>query len=98
MKAIQILVLLLFMGTTSAQDNKPSKQKKSEETTFLVNMHCQNCQTRIEKNIAWEKGVKNLKVNLEDKTVTIIYNPQKTTEEKLQKAIEKLDFTCEKKK
>jgi copper chaperone CopZ len=59
-------------------------------------MQCHNCKAKIEKNIPWEKGVKDLQVDLEEKTVTIIYNPQKTTEEKLQKAIEKLGFICKK--
>jgi copper chaperone CopZ len=39
--------------------------------------------------------VKDLTVNLEKKTVHIVYNPQKTTEENLKKAIEKLGYTAE---
>jgi copper chaperone CopZ len=58
-------------------------------------MYCENCKARIEKNIGWEKGVKDLQVNLEKKTVKITYDPQKTTKEKLKKAIEKLEYSCE---
>lgn len=95
---------MLLLGSTltlSAQDTKetkkPTKKPTTEKVTFDVSMECHNCQLRIEKNIAWEKGVKDLAVDLEHKTVTVTYNPQKTTEEKLQKAIEKLQFTCNKK-
>ncbi|MDR0567474.1 MAG: heavy-metal-associated domain-containing protein [Prevotellaceae bacterium] len=91
-----ILALALLVGLTlSAQENEP-KKKKSEKVTFAVNMYCENCKTKIEKNISWEKGVKDLAVNLEMKTVDIVYNPQKTTEENLKKAIEKLGYTAEK--
>jgi copper chaperone CopZ len=98
MKAIK---LLLFMGlalclTSNAQESgDKAKKKNSEKVTFAVNMHCENCKARIEKNISWEKGVKDLTVDLEKNTVTIVYNPQKTTEEKLKKAVEKLGYTCE---
>ncbi|MDR3351184.1 MAG: heavy-metal-associated domain-containing protein, partial [Prevotellaceae bacterium] len=54
------------------------------------------CKAKIEKNISWEKGVKDLTVNLEKKTVAITYDPQKSTAEKLKEAIEKLGYTAEK--
>jgi copper chaperone CopZ len=80
----------------SAQEPKDkAKKKKSEEVTFTVNMYCENCKTKIEKNISWEKGVKDLTIDLEKKTVEIVYDAKKTTEEKLKKAIEKLGFTAE---
>jgi copper chaperone CopZ len=102
MKAIK-LFLFLFIGftlclTLSAQETKDkAKKKKGEEVTFTVNMYCENCKTKIEKNISWEKGVKDLTVDLEKKTVKIVYDAKKTTEENLKKAIEKLGFTAEKK-
>ncbi|MDR2628078.1 MAG: heavy-metal-associated domain-containing protein [Dysgonamonadaceae bacterium] len=97
MKNVVILIMALITGLgLSAQEKQDkSKKKKSETVTFAVNIHCDNCKVKIEKNISWEKGVKNLRVDPEKKTVTIVYNPQKTTEENLKKAIEKLGYTCE---
>ena len=96
-KMMLLSVLLLIGGvfTVNAQNEKTDK-KKTEEVTFIVSMHCHGCQSKIEKNISWEKGVKDLKADLEKKTVTITYDPKRTNEEKLKKAIEKLDFKCEK--
>jgi copper chaperone CopZ len=88
-------MLALITGSALSAREKQEEKKKSEKVTFAVNMHCENCKARIEKNISWEKGVKDLTVNLEKKTVALIYDPRKTTEEKLKKAIEKLGFTCE---
>ncbi|MDR0560465.1 MAG: heavy-metal-associated domain-containing protein [Prevotellaceae bacterium] len=76
-------------------DKAEKNSKNKKVVTFNVNMHCHACQQKVEKNIPWEKGVKDLKVDLTAKTVKITYDPKKTTEENLKKAIEKLDFTCE---
>lgn len=92
------LLLSLLVTTINAQTTtEKTAVKKSEEVTFLVGMHCQSCKERIEKIIPFEKGVKDLKVDLEKKEVTVVYNPQKTTEDKLRKAFKDLGYTCEKK-
>ena len=72
------------------------KVKKTETVTFKVNMHCKNCANKITDNISFVKGVEDLKVSLDQKTVTITYNPAKTNEATLQKAIEKLGYSAEK--
>ena len=48
---------------------------------------------KINDNIAFEKGVKDLSVSLDKKTVTISYDPSKTDEAKLKAALEKLGYT-----
>jgi copper chaperone CopZ len=99
MKTTKLLVLLsaifLFSGIGMAQDKK-EKKKGGEEVTFVVSMFCENCKAKIERHISWEKGVKDLKVNLDKKLVSIKYDPKKTNEETLKKAIEALEYTCEK--
>ena len=91
-----LLGLVLCLGTVfdmQAQDK--NKKKKTEEVVFLTDIHCENCKKKIEKNISWEKGVKDLRIDLDDKKVTILYDPAKTNPENLQAAIEKLGYACE---
>ena len=92
-----IVVLAVFgsMFAVNAQDGKTGKSK-FEEVVFKVNMTCHNCQAKIEKNIPWEKGVKDLSIDLEKKIVKIQYDRGKTSEAKLEQAIKKLGFTCAK--
>ena len=92
MKTVKVLLFLMAacVMTANAQD----KKQKTETVCFEVSMNCHNCQNKIEKNLSWEKGVKDLKVALEDKTVTIVYDTRKTSDAKLKKAIEELGFTC----
>lgn len=82
---------------TSAQATVEQKARKDTRTvTFKTSIHCQNCVKKINENVAFEKGVKDLKVSLDEKLVTITYNPSKTDEAKLAKAIEKLGYSAQK--
>lgn len=69
---------------------------KSERQTvvFDVDIHCQNCIRKIEKNIAFEKGVKDLICDLKNKQVTVVFDPQKTNVEALQKAFSGIGKTA----
>lgn len=84
-----LLLATLLSATVQA------KGKKTETVCFEVSMNCHNCQDKIEKNTAWEKGVKDLTVSLENKTVCIVYDTRKTSPDVLKKAIQELGFTCE---
>ncbi|RPH32862.1 MAG: heavy-metal-associated domain-containing protein [Bacteroidales bacterium] len=69
-------------------------QKKDEvkEVTISATLHCKSCQKKVEREIAFEKGVKSVTTNLEEKTVTIKYDASKNTDEKLADAIKKLGY------
>ena len=74
-------------------DKKPAKKKgELKEVTFNVHLHCENCMKKVQENISFEKGVKDLHVCLDDQTVSIKYDAAKTTEDKLEAAIEKLGY------
>ena len=92
-KIISIFIvcfIAMFLAGTDVFAEK--KQKKVEEVTFLTYLHCENCKKKVQENIAFEKGVKSLEVSLEDQTIKIGYDPQKTDADKLAKAIEKLGY------
>lgn len=84
--AVALVAFLSINLSASAQD------KKEAEVKFSVTIDCQNCVKKLEANLPFEKGVKDLKVNLEDKTVWFKYQSDKTDKEKLAKAIEKLGY------
>jgi periplasmic mercuric ion binding protein len=96
-KFTTLFILLLLSVSLKAQHKIDSNNKAQEKVTFIVGMHCEACKARIEKAVPLEKGVKDLQVDLEKKEVTVIYKPNKTTVEKLKKAIEELGYTCKQK-
>jgi len=83
-----------FVEASVLADKKPAKKARKEikVVTFSVHLHCNSCVKKIQENISFEKGVKDLKVSLEEQTVTIKYDPSKTSEQILKKAIETLGF------
>lgn len=99
-KTIALIALFLAVGTLimsiQAQEKKETKKESKVETlTCWTSVDCEACKTKIEKNIAYEKGVKDLKVDLKTKLVTVTYRKDKTTPEKLEKAIQDLGYKTE---
>jgi copper chaperone CopZ len=89
---IMALGLSVFGTSVNAQE---TAGVKSDTVKYWVSMTCENCVAKIEKNIAFEKGVKDLVVDLKTKTVTISYKNKKTNPDKLEKAIKDLGYTTE---
>ena len=92
---ICFILILANAQTVSAQETKKEKNDKETIELLVPDMHCQNCQKKIEKNIAYEKGVTDLKVDLENKTVTVTFKKKNTNKEKIQAAFEKLGYSSE---
>ncbi|MCI6492877.1 MAG: heavy-metal-associated domain-containing protein [Bacteroidales bacterium] len=76
--------------TSASMQNK--KKAEIKEVVFNVGLHCENCVKKVTENISFEKGVKDLKVSLEDQTVTVKFDAAKTSEETLKAAIQKLGY------
>lgn len=89
MKQIWLALLCsLFIFTGShAQEQK---NKKETVTFFVKEMDCASCIKKIESNIAFEKGVTDLKCDLSKRTATVTYKGDKTSKTKLTSAFKKI--------
>ena len=93
MKQIVVIMFCAIFAISAASAQETKKKSKKETTTFLIeNMHCENCIKKIEKNIAFEKGVTDLTCDLSTLTAKVTYRPDKTDEKKLIAAFEKIDM------
>jgi len=82
------LVVVFFAG--------PNVQAgKTEEIKIKVTFHCVNGKALIEKELLKEDGVSSVVADLETKVVTIQYDSEKQTREKLVTAIEKIGYATE---
>ncbi len=84
MKQLTFLFVLVLGVVFSTVASKPGKEKEVKIKTSAV---CDMCKERIEKNLTLSKGVSEAVLNLDDKVVTIKYNPKKTDEAALRKVI-----------
>jgi copper chaperone CopZ len=62
--------------------------------TTSPEMHCHNCENKIKGNIRFEKGVKKIDTSIEKQRVTIEYDADKTTADKLIKAFDKIGYSA----
>lgn len=65
------------------------------QVVFATSIHCASCGKKVQENISFEKGVKDLKVDVDSKLVTVTFNPAKTDTIKLKKALNKLGYSAE---
>lgn len=95
-KNIKYIVLILILALVLPINVSAQKKKDDNKQTVLfdVSMTCNSCKKRIEKNIAYEKGVTDMDVDLPSKTVKITFKKDKTTVDQLQAAIEDLGYTA----
>ena len=81
-----IAIVIMSISVISAKDTK----KQRETAVFHVEIECNNCVKRIQDNIAFEKGLKDMHIDKEAQTVTLTFDPQKTDTTTLKSAFEKI--------
>ena len=104
MKAFSIILIsLLSAGFGSqAQTAKPASApvavaaaKGTATTQFKTSAVCDMCKARIEKSMAYEKGVQSAALDLSTQVLTVIYRPDKTTPEALRTAVQKTGYDAD---
>ncbi|MEI6765286.1 MAG: heavy-metal-associated domain-containing protein [Bacteroidota bacterium] len=89
--AIKLIILpLLLLFCTSIMAQTATKEAK-----IKTGFHCPNGKANIETEIVKEPGVKTVVADLDTKIVTIVYDVDKTNQDKLVAAIEKLGYRTE---
>ena len=84
--------MLLMALTVAVAAPKEKKKANLAEVTFVTTVECKNCVNKVNASLPYETGVKDIKIKLEDQTVWIKYDADKTNVEKLAAAIKKLGF------
>ncbi|MCU0323675.1 MAG: heavy-metal-associated domain-containing protein [Spirosomaceae bacterium] len=77
------VIAILFISVFSVAFKVTPPAKVKIKTSAI----CEMCKERIEKQLAFTKGVEDANLDLKDKVVTISYNAKKTDVAKLKKAI-----------
>lgn len=85
MKKLIITFALLLPFMAFARSNQ-------ERVTgiFHVEIHCDACVKKIQNNIPYEKGLKDMRIDQKAETVTLTWDPQKTDTTTIKAAFEKI--------
>jgi mercuric ion binding protein len=93
MKPLKVLFTafsLLFFGL-----NAQAQDKKNETVTFKTSSVCNMCKATIEKGIAYEKGVKEVNLDVASQMLTIQYRADKTNVETLRNAVAQIGYDAD---
>ena len=86
-----LLIALLLLSPFALCLSPVYAAKADKQVVVLsVDLHCQACCDKIMKNIAYEKGVRDIVCDLKTKTVTVTFDASKTDVPTLLKAFEKI--------
>lgn len=69
-----------------------AKDIKTVIFTTNPEMHCESCENKIKGNLRFEKGIKSIKTDLKSKTVTIVYDADKTNVQNIVKGFKKIKY------
>ncbi len=90
-----ILLILCFVGfSVYAKNNSETIVIK----TLIYCDHCKDCSScggKIEKDLGFNKGIKLVRLDDKAMTITVTYNPKKTSPEKIREAISKYGFDAD---
>jgi periplasmic mercuric ion binding protein len=97
MKNIKLISIILLVASILFVSNTVGygQDKKSVEIKIKTSAVCNMCKDRIEQGLAYEKGIKDVSLDVETKVATIRYNPKKTSPEEIRKAISKLGYDAD---
>jgi len=97
--AFSLLTLLSFAGPAAQAQTAPvataSPKKGTETVQFKTSAVCDMCKARLEKSLAYEKGVQAANLDVPSKVLTVTYNPAKTTAEALRTAVQKTGYDAD---
>lgn len=89
MKRILLLLTVITLSLSAF-----AKAPETAAFTLSPKMTCSNCENKIKSNLRFEKGVKDIKTSIPDQTVSISFDPEKTSAEKLIAAFKKIGYTA----
>ncbi len=93
MKRILVICLSLMLGAglLNASAEAQQKTKKTVTTVFATDIECAHCAKKIMDNVpALGKGVKDVKVDVDKKEVTVVYDAQKSSDDAIIKGLASL--------
>ncbi|MDB5235709.1 MAG: MerP protein [Hymenobacter sp.] len=100
MKFLLSLSLLALLGSAPAAfaQSTPVAQGKTAglaTAQFKTSAVCDMCKTRIEKSLAYEKGVQSAVLDVPSKVLTVNYRADKTTPAALRAAVQKTGYDAD---
>ena len=89
MKKIAIFACVLALASVTVS-SRPKTVRRT--VVYASSVDCEHCEKKVMENISFEKGVKDVSVDLPAHTVTVVFDEAKTDTLTLAKALRKLGY------
>lgn len=89
------MIISLMIFFTASLSMQAQNTKKTVEIKIKTSAQCGQCKDRIEKALAYEKGIKSSNLDLKTKIVTVVYFANKTTPEKIRTVLSKTGYDAD---
>ncbi len=90
------ILIMAVAAMAICADSASAKDIQKVVLTTNPAMHCQNCEAKIKNHLKFEKGIKKIETSVEDQTVTVTYDADKTSEEAIMGAFSKIKYEVKK--
>ena len=87
--ALVVALLAMLVGVAVAAP-KQKAEKKIATVVFTTDLDCHHCAQKVMNSIPYEKGIKDVQVDVPTKTVTVKFDEAKNSIESLTKAFESI--------
>ncbi|MFR9503696.1 MAG: heavy-metal-associated domain-containing protein [Rikenellaceae bacterium] len=98
MKKIILMVIAMVMTVGISEVSAAKKEKKEASITttqFVTNISCAHCEKKVMDYMPFQKGVKEVTVDLPKKIVTVSYDSSKSSNKDLIKRFSKISVTAQ---
>ena len=89
-KIMMILAMLAVVAGVATAAPKQKAEKKIATVVFTTDLDCHHCAQKVLNTIPYEKGIKDVQVDVPTKTVTVKFDEAKNSVESLTKAFESI--------
>ena len=89
-KIMMILAMLAVVAGVATAAPKQKAEKKIVTVVFTTDIDCAHCSQKVFNSIPYEKGIKDVQVDVPTKTVTVKFDAAKNSIESLTKAFESI--------
>jgi copper chaperone CopZ len=89
-KIFALFALLAMVVSVAVAAPKTKAEKKIATVVFSTDIDCHHCAQKVMNTIPYEKGIKDVVVDVPTKTVTVKFDAAKNSIEALTKAFESI--------
>lgn len=98
MKTVALFMMAVLIIISGGMVKGQEKKSKTETVKIKVSSQCGMCKDRIEKELAFTKGVTAAVLNLETHEVEVTFKTSKTTADNIREVITKVGYDADDKK